>query len=71
MNTNFQNHHPNRASAASPGDLKLLSWNATDIMSGGSYIGRTLEQLSVDVSGISEHWLYLNDLNFLESISAS
>ena len=71
MNTNFQNHHPYPASAASPGDLKLLSWNATGIMSGGSYIGRTLEQLSVDVCGISEHWLYLNDLHFLESISAS
>ena len=35
------------------------------------YIGRTLEQLSVDVCGISEHWLYLNDLHFLESISTS
>ena len=33
MNTNFQNHHPYPASAASPGDLKLLSWNATGIMS--------------------------------------
>ena len=71
MGTNFQNHHPYRASAASLGDLKLLSWNATGIMTSDSYIGRSLEQLSVDICGIGEHWLYMNDLHFLESISCS
>ena len=40
-------------------------------MSSGSYIGCSLDQLSVDICGIGEHWLYMNDLHFLESISSS
>ena len=51
--------------------LKLLSWNASGIMSSGTYIGRSSEQLSVDICGIGEHWLYINDLNFLESFFSS
>ena len=61
---------PNCSSAASLRSLKLMSWNATG-MSSGSYLGRTLEILSVDICGISEHWLYRNDLHFLDSVHSS
>ena len=71
MGTNYPNHQPYRATAASLGDLKLLSWNATGIRSSGSYIGCSLEQLSVDICIIGGHWLYMNDLHFVESISSS
>ena len=57
----------NCSSAASLRSFKLMLWNATGIMSSGSYLGRTLELLSVDIYGISEHWLYRNDLHFLDS----
>ena len=48
-----------------------MSWNAIGIMSSDSYLGRTLEQLSVDICGVGEHWLYKNDLHFLDSINST
>ena len=64
MDSNTYSNTSNRSSAPSLGSLKLLSWNATGIMSSGSYLGRVLENLNIDICGISEHWLYRNDLHF-------
>ena len=71
MDSNTYSNTSNRSSAPSLGSLKLLSWNATGIMSSGSYLGRVLENLNIDICGISEHWLYRNDLHFLDSINSS
>ena len=72
MGSNSYNiNPPNCSIAASLRSLKLMSWNATGIMSSGSYLGRTLELLGVDICGISEHWLYRNDLHFLDSVHSS
>ena len=71
MGSNSQKDNSYRSSDASLGDLKLLSWNATGIMSSGSYLGRTLEQFSVDICGVGGHWLYKTDLYFLDSSNSA
>ena len=35
----------------------VISWNATGIMSSSSYLCNTLNLKSIDICGISEHWL--------------
>lgn len=44
-----------RSSAVSR-SLKLMTWNASGIMSSGSYLGRVLGQYDIDICGVSEHW---------------
>lgn len=51
--------------------LRLMTWNASGIMSSGSYLGRSLKRLDTDICGVSEHWLYQKDLHFLESVNQS
>ena len=49
-------------------NLNVITWNATGIMSSSSYLCNTLNLKSIDICGISEHWLYEKDLNFLNVI---
>ena len=47
--------------------LKLLTWNATGIMSSASYLCKTLTYLHINICGISGHWLLHNSVHFLDS----
>ena len=48
--------------------FKLMTWNATGIMSSASYLIDSINSKKIDICGISEHWLYEKDLYFLKSI---
>ena len=52
-------------------DLKLMTWNATGIMSSSSYLCDVLSGKDIDICGLAEHWLYENDLIFLDQINSS
>ena len=52
-------------------DLNILTWNATGIMSISSYLSDCLSYKSIDICGISEHWLYEKDLIFLDQINSN
>ena len=51
--------------------FNFLTWNATGIMSSASYLCECLKQKNIDICGISEHWLYEKDLQFLKQIDNS
>lgn len=61
----------NFSCAASSDCTKLLTWNASGIMSSGSYLGSVLKRLDIDICGVCEQWLYKKDLHFLESVNSS
>ena len=61
---------PGRPSAVSYGRLRLMTWNASGIMSSGSYLGHVLGAYDIDICGVSEHWLYKKDLHFLDSVDS-
>ena len=48
--------------------LNFRSWNATGIMSSASYVSNLLEKKALHFFGISEHWLYPQNLHFLDTI---
>ena len=48
--------------------LKLVTWNATGVMSSCTYIVDLLTDKNVDILGISEHWLREVDLHFLDQL---
>ena len=45
-----------------------MTWNATGVMSSCTYLCNTLNENSIDICGIAEHWLFERDLHFLDSI---
>lgn len=51
--------------------LNILTWNATGIMSSATYLCDSLYYNKIDICGVSEHWLYEKDLNFLNQIDSS
>ena len=51
--------------------FNFLTWNATGIMSSASYLCECLKHKNIDICGISEHWLYEKDLQFLKQIDNS
>ena len=53
------------------GSLKILTWNATGIMSSSAYLSSILESRDIDICGISEHWLLERDSHFLSSIHSN
>ena len=61
---------PGRPSAVWYGRLRLMTWNASGIMSSGSYLGHVLGTYDIDICGVSEHWLYKKDLHFLDSVDS-
>lgn len=71
MGTSAQYISDNFSSAASANCIKLMTWNASGIMSSGSYLGSVLKRLNIDICGVSEHWLYKKDLHFLDSVNKS
>ncbi len=50
---------------------KVMTWNATGIMSSSSYLCDVLNHQSVDVCGISEHWLYEYNMHFMNHINSN
>lgn len=44
--------------------LNIASWNATGIMSSASYASALLKKKDVHFFGISEHWLYHQNIHF-------
>ena len=52
-------------------NLNIMCWNATGIMSSASYLCNSLNDKHIDICGISEHWLYEKNLNFLEQIDTN
>ncbi len=50
---------------------KIMTWNATGIMSSCSYLCDVWQNESIDICGISEHWLYNHNLHFLDCIHSS
>ena len=48
-------------------DLQFCSWNATGLMSSAYNLSKVLDQKSVDICGLSEHWLFPSDMHFLNS----
>ena len=51
--------------------LKLITWNATGVMSSCTYIVDMLKLKNVDILGISEHWLRDVDLHFLDQLDSN
>lgn len=51
-------------------DLKIMTWNATGVMSSASYLCDTLLNYNIDICGLSEHWLYEHNLFFLNSLTS-
>ena len=52
-------------------NLNILTWNATGIMSSATYLTDCLYRNKKDICGISEHWLYEKDLQFLNQLDIS
>lgn len=48
--------------------FNMMCWNATGIMSSSTYLCDVLNKHAIDICGIAEHWLFDNNLLFLESI---
>ena len=51
--------------------LRILTRNATGIMSSSSYLCQALYKKNIDICGIAEHWLYEKDLHFLNQIDST
>ena len=49
--------------------VSLMTWNVTGIMSSLGYLGDALVQHSVDICGISEHWLFPQNLYILDYVA--
>ncbi|MES9884072.1 MAG: reverse transcriptase family protein [Sedimenticola sp.] len=48
-----------------------MTWNATGIMSSSSYLCDVLTNESVDVCGVSEHWLFEYNIHFMNGINSN
>ena len=48
--------------------LNLFSWNASGIMSSSSYLCNSLSKCSIDICGISEHWLSNSNIHLIDAI---
>ena len=51
--------------------FNLMSWNVTGLSSSSSYLADGLTKFSVDFCGLSEHWLYDQDLQLTARIQVS
>lgn len=52
-------------------NFKLMSWNATGIMSSSRYLCDTLRKFNIDFCGISEHCLFVNCFKIIEQIESN
>ena len=48
--------------------LKLLTWNATGLISSSSHLCDSLKNHDIDFCGISEHYLYPQNVHFINSL---
>ena len=46
-------------------NLNIMPWNATGLISSASYLCDALKDKVVDICGISEHFLFPNNVHFL------
>jgi len=51
--------------------LKLATWNVSGIISSAPYLEKLLHEKDIFICGISEHWLYENNVHFLNSVFAN
>lgn len=51
-------------------NLSFITWNVTGVMSSASYLCDILSEGDIDICGISEHWLTVNNMYFLGSINS-
>jgi len=47
-------------------NLNIMTWNATGLISSASYLCHALKDNAVDICGISEHFLFPNNVHFLD-----
>ena len=48
--------------------LKLATWNVSGIISSAPYLQKLLHEKYFFICGISEHWLYENNVHFFNSV---
>ena len=48
-------------------NLNIMTWNATGFISSASYLCDALKDNAVDICGISEHFLFPNNVHFLDT----
>ena len=48
--------------------LNLSTWNCTGIMSSAYYLSNLLSCYNIHICGISEHWLSIQNIHFIDSI---
>ena len=51
-------------------NLNISTWNVTGLMSSSSYLCELLSSRSVDIVGISDHWLNHTNVHFLNCIDS-
>jgi exonuclease III len=56
---------------STPSKFKIVTWNATGIMSSASYLCGLLNDKKVDICGISEHWLKESNCNFINMLDSN
>ena len=49
-------------------NFNIATWNVTGIMCSSSYLCDLLRVRSIDIAGVSEHWLNEKNVHFLNSI---
>lgn len=50
--------------------INIATWNSTGIISSASYLCDMLIKSDVDICGVSEHWLFKQNLHFLDCINS-
>jgi hypothetical protein len=50
--------------------VNISTWNCTGVMSSASYLSDLLQNHSIDICGMSEHWLFEHDLQFIYCINS-
>ena len=48
--------------------LKLFTWNATGLISSSSYLCDSLRNHDIDFCGLSEHYLFPQNVRFIDSL---
>ena len=51
-------------------NLNIMPWNATGLISSASYLCDALKDKVVDICGISEHFLFPNNVHFLDNLNS-
>ena len=49
--------------------LNIMSWNCKGVMSAAPYLSSCIEKVSIHICALSEHWLRMCNIHFLEHIN--